>query len=280
MHALKSIPLAALIALAALAGCDRSAPDRSPASGGASTTPGTRGAQPGAPGTTPSSTGSRGMSSTGTSSAGTSSADMSSTGTSSAGTSGTGTSSTGAGTGSSASTSGTTPPPTVAQANTGSQGAAGGATSASVSANDRKFMTEAAGDGMYEVAVGKLAAEKASNPAVRKFGQTIVSDHTKANNELKQLATSKGVTLPTELPSDKKAKLDKLSKASGADFDKQFVQTVGLQDHMADIKKFQTAAKDSQDPQVKAFAQKTLPTLQQHHSAAEKLASNKGAGSR
>lgn len=231
----KSLQLATVIALAALAGCDRGAPDTS-ATGGATARPGTGSATPGTTSTPPSSTSTSGTSST------------------------TGSSST-----------------TVAQANTGATAAPGG--SASVSASDRKFMMEAAGDGMYEVAVGKLAAEKANSPAVKKFGETMVSDHTKANNELKQLASTKGVTLPGELPADKKVELERLSKASGASFDKQFVQTVGLKDHMADIKKFETAARESQDPQLKAFAQKTLPTLQQHHSTAEKLA-KAGGGSK
>lgn len=165
----------------------------------------------------------------------------------------------------------------VAQANPRGATSGGAAASAEVAEKDRKFMTEAAGDGLYEVAVGKLAADKASDPAVKKFGQTMVADHTKANDELKQLASTKGVTLPTALPSDKKAELDRLSKASGANFDQQFVRTVGLKDHAADIRKFETAAKESQDPQVKAFAEKTLPTLRQHHSQAQKLAGTAGA---
>jgi len=84
---------------------------------------------------------------------------------------------------------------------------------------DQTFMTKAAGGGMYEVEVSKMAASKARNADVKAYAEMLVKDHTAANDELKQLASSKGVTLPSDMPADKKAKMDKLSKSKDIDRD-------------------------------------------------------------
>src|SRR5205085_7440191 len=102
-----------------------------------------------------------------------------------------------------------------------------------LSHGDKKFFEEAAAGGMFEVEVGKLADQKAQDPGVKAFGQTLVKDHSAANDELKALAGKKAVTLPTALPKDQQKKLDKLAKAK--DFDKDFVKDVGLHDHKKDI---------------------------------------------
>lgn len=129
------------------------------------------------------------------------------------------------------------------------------------SANE--FMTEAAQGGMAEVELGRLASTKAQNASVKQFGQQMMADHTRANNELKQLAEKKNVTLPTDVGTTHKATADKLSKLSGAEFDKEYVEEM-VKDHEKDVKAFQTQADSATDADVKAFAVKTLPTLKMH----------------
>jgi putative membrane protein len=140
---------------------------------------------------------------------------------------------------------------------------------AQVSKKDQEFMNKAAAGGLYEVQAGNLAQEKARTPSVKSFGAMLTKDHTAANEELKALASSKGVTLPTAVPADKTKRLDKIAKAK--DFDKEFVNEVGVDDHQHDIKLFEKASNDADDAQLKAFAAKTLPTLKAHREHAEGL---------
>lgn len=126
-----------------------------------------------------------------------------------------------------------------------------------------EFMTEAAIGGMAEVELGKLASTKAQNADVKKFAQMMVADHGKANTELKALATKKGVTLPTELDAKHKSTMTELQGLSGAAFDKAYIAGQ-LADHEKTVKMFQAQAQNATDPDVKAFAAKTLPTLQEH----------------
>ncbi|MBS1797441.1 MAG: DUF4142 domain-containing protein [Acidobacteria bacterium] len=147
--------------------------------------------------------------------------------------------------------------------------AANSATPASPSpANDAKnpdsaFLTEAAQGGMAEVMLGRLAASKAQNPDVKKFGQRMVDDHTKANNELKELAVKKNFTLPTDVNAKQKSLMDKLEGLSGADFDKAYVDAM-VDDHEEDVDDFKDEAENGKDADVKAWAAKTVPTLQSH----------------
>jgi putative membrane protein len=135
---------------------------------------------------------------------------------------------------------------------------------------DRKFIQEAAEGGMMEVEAGKLAASKASDPNVKSFGETLVKDHSAANNELVQLANSKKVELPAGPSRGDRKEVEKLGKASGKDFDKQFA-ALGVKDHEKDIKKFEKASGKVKDPELKAWIDKTLPTLRQHLAMAQKL---------
>jgi len=143
------------------------------------------------------------------------------------------------------------------------------AQNAQLDKKDREFLEKAAAGGLMEVQVGQLAESKAQNADVKAFGSTLVKDHSAANDELKALAQKKGVPLPTALPRKEQKEIDKLSKSK--DFDKDFVKHVGVSDHKKDIKDFEKAAKDGKDPDVKAFASKTLPTLQSHLQTAEGL---------
>jgi putative membrane protein len=120
---------------------------------------------------------------------------------------------------------------------------------------------EAGPGGLAEVELGRLAAQKGQSAAVKKFGQRMVSDHSKANAELKKLATSKGITLPTEMNAEQMAEHNKLAKLSGTEFDREYMALM-VEDHDKDIAAFEEEAKDGSDPDIKSFAQKTLPTLQ------------------
>jgi putative membrane protein len=138
-----------------------------------------------------------------------------------------------------------------------------GLAAAPLLAADEAFVMKVAKGGMAEVELGKLAAEKASTDQVKKFGQRMVDDHSKANDELKALATSKSVTLPSEIGPEEKALRDRLMKLSGPAFDQAYMKAM-VSDHVKDVNEFKMEAKSGKDPEVKAWAAKTLPTLEEH----------------
>ncbi len=135
---------------------------------------------------------------------------------------------------------------------------------------EQTFMKEAAQGGQAEVQIGRLAAQKGQSQDVRQFGQKLVQDHSKANQELKLLAAQKSVTLPADIPTDHQSAIEHLKSLEGAAFDAAFKKHM-VEDHEKDIQKFQTAAQTAADSDVKAFAQKTLPVLQQHLKMAQDL---------
>ncbi|MGH9820235.1 MAG: DUF4142 domain-containing protein [Pyrinomonadaceae bacterium] len=134
---------------------------------------------------------------------------------------------------------------------------------------DERFIKEAASGGMMEVELGKVAADKAQNSDVKAFGKRMQDDHSKANQELKTLASNKGVSIPAELDKKHKSQLDKLSKLSGAEFDRQYMKEM-VDDHKKDVQEFQRAADKARDADVKKFASDTLPTLKEHLDLAQK----------
>jgi putative membrane protein len=142
------------------------------------------------------------------------------------------------------------------------------ANSANRMGSDQTFVTKAAHGGMAEVKLGTLATQKASNADVKAFGQQMVDDHSKANDELKQLASTKGITLPTDMDAKEQAKYDRLSKLSGAEFDRAYMKEM-VSDHRTDVSEFRRESQSGTDPDVKAWAAKTLPTLEQHLQMAE-----------
>jgi putative membrane protein len=143
--------------------------------------------------------------------------------------------------------------------------------SSKIARGDRKFIEEAANSGMFEVQVGQLAASKASDPNVKSFASTLVDHHTAANNELVKIANAKGVELPAAPKRALRRDIEKLGKKNGDEFDRDFVRNVGIKAHEKDIKMFQNASKDVKDAELKAFVDKTLPTLREHLAMAEKL---------
>ncbi len=134
--------------------------------------------------------------------------------------------------------------------------------------SDNDFVTKAATGGKAEVELGRLAASKATNDKVKAFGQRMVDDHSKANDELTRIVSSKGVTLPTGIGPENQTTRDKLSGLSGKEFDRAYMEDM-VKDHKDDISEFEKEAKSGRDPEVKAFAAKTLPTLREHLRMAE-----------
>jgi putative membrane protein len=128
---------------------------------------------------------------------------------------------------------------------------------------DMKFVMEAAMGGMEEVEMGRLAAEKGASDEVRQFGQRMVDDHSKANQELMQIASSKSMTLPTALDAKHQADMQKMSALSGEAFDKAYVKMM-VKDHKKDVGEFQKESTRGADADIKGFAARTLPTLQEH----------------
>ena len=152
---------------------------------------------------------------------------------------------------------------------------AAGPGSAKGNHSEQHFMREAAQGGMAEVQLGQLAARQAANADVKNFGQRMVDDHSKANDELNQLAKSEDVTLPTTVDKKATATQQHLAKLSGADFDRAYMEEM-VKDHKKDVAAFEHEAAQAQDPDVKQWAAKTLPTLKEHLDLAQKTAEKVG----
>jgi putative membrane protein len=129
--------------------------------------------------------------------------------------------------------------------------------------DDKKFVKDAALGGMTEVELGKVASQKASDEKVKEFAQKMVDDHTKANEQLKEIASKSNIQVPDSLDSKHRSRIDKLSKLSGEEFNKAYVKDQ-LKDHQTDVREFSDEAQNGTDPNVKSFAASTLPTLQHH----------------
>ena len=142
-------------------------------------------------------------------------------------------------------------------------------------ASDQHFVMDVAKDGMAEVELAKMAQEKASSDQVKQFAQRMVTDHTKANDELKTLAQNKSITLPTVPDPKAKAFQDRLSKMSGEQFDHAYMQHM-LLDHQKAVSAFRVESKSGKDADVKSWAAKTLPTLEEHLKLAQDT--NKAVG--
>jgi putative membrane protein len=162
-------------------------------------------------------------------------------------------------------TSTTTTSATDTGATSGTSGttATTGSTTSTLDKDDQEFLTKAAEGGIAEVNLGQLAASKATSDDVKTFGNQMVSDHGKANDELKNLAQQKNVVLPTGPGKEGEDANGKLSGKSGKDFDKAYMDDM-VKDHEKDIKEFEKASKNAKDPDVKTWATNTLPTLKHH----------------
>jgi putative membrane protein len=135
---------------------------------------------------------------------------------------------------------------------------------------DAEFAVDAADGGLYEVQMGTLALTKASSPDVKKFGQMMVDDHSKANTELKGLATQKNITIPDVMSEDCQKKYYDLDKKDKKDFDKEYIDQM-VKDHKDDIDKFEKEADKGNDTDVKSWAAGKLATLRHHLEEAQRI---------
>ena len=132
-----------------------------------------------------------------------------------------------------------------------------------IPAPDRDFAEKAAMGGAAEVQSGRMAEQKGMNSQVKQFGARMAQDHAKAGDELKRIAAGKGLTLPQGPSPEDKREMDKLDKLAGDDFDRAYMSHM-VADHKKDMAAFEKEASSGQDPDIKAFAAKTLPTLREH----------------
>lgn len=143
---------------------------------------------------------------------------------------------------------------------------------------DRQFMIQAAQGGMAEVQLGQLALKRAASNSVRQYAQQMINDHTRANKELMQLAAQKRVTLPKTVNQQQQAVMKKLSQLSGRNFDQAYMNEAGIRAHTEQAALYQRQAKQGQEPDVRAFAAKTLPIVQEHLQMAQAMTGNKPTG--
>jgi putative membrane protein len=128
---------------------------------------------------------------------------------------------------------------------------------------DATFVKKAASGGIAEVKLGELAEENGSSSAVKEFGKRMEKDHSKAGDQLKQVASKNNIAVPKGMDKKDQATYDHLSKLSGAEFDQVYAQHM-VTDHEQDIEDFKNEASTGENPDVKRFASSTLPILQDH----------------
>ena len=133
----------------------------------------------------------------------------------------------------------------------------------SLAAADRNFMMKAAQSDVAEIKGGQLAKEKASSDAVRKFADMMVTDHTKTSGQMKTMAESRGVALPTTPSAKDERDMKKMAGMSGTDFDRAYMASQ-VRAHRDAVSLFQKEAKSGKDAELKSFAANTLPALEEH----------------
>ena len=146
-----------------------------------------------------------------------------------------------------------------------------------ISGTDQQFIQKTAEDQLSEVELGRLATRKAASHQVKEFGQRMVNDHTKTTEDLKKIASSKGISLPQQIGKSSKDIRDRLVKLSASDFDSAYMAEM-LKDHKLDLEEFQRESKSASDPELKQFAARNLPTLQSHLKQAESISPDLKAG--
>ena len=145
-----------------------------------------------------------------------------------------------------------------------------------ISDDDKEFMTKAAQGSMLEVALGQRVAAKTTDPDVKALGSRTADDHARAHAELKEIATNKGLMLPAQLEEDRQEELDEMTKLSGTKLDAEYADEV-VEAHEKQVKQFREAVRDVKDPELRAWAEKTLPMLEQHLEHARQIKAKVGA---
>lgn len=147
-----------------------------------------------------------------------------------------------------------------------------------LSPEDMEFVTEAAQSGLLEVELGTIATQRAVQPQVKKFGEQMVTDHSKVNQQLMAVAEQKGVTVPAALDKKSKKTVERMQKLEAAEFDREYLKLM-VKEHEKDVKAFSKYAKAGKDADLKSFAQTTLPALEEHLTMARRLETQaKGIG--
>ncbi|WP_160938527.1 DUF4142 domain-containing protein [Teichococcus coralli] len=139
-----------------------------------------------------------------------------------------------------------------------------------LSTSDAAFMTSAARGGMAEVQMGQLAQRNGRAASVRTFGQKMVTDHSPVNRELMALAQQKQITPPGDIGAEHRQTYEQLAELRGSAFDHAYAQAM-VKDHQEDLQAFQDEAANGTDPEVKAFAERHVPVLQEHLRMAQQL---------
>lgn len=136
--------------------------------------------------------------------------------------------------------------------------------------NDSTFAQDAAKAGMMEVEAARVAQQNASNPRVKSFAEMMIRDHSAANDELKSLASAKNFMLSDSLTKKQKDHLESMQKMTGAAFDKHYMNMM-VKDHGDVAQKFEKASANCKDTDLKAWAEKTLPTIRMHQDSAKAI---------
>ena len=139
-----------------------------------------------------------------------------------------------------------------------------------LSTSDATFLTTGARGGMAEVQMGQLAQRNGHSPAVKRFGQRMVADHSQANQDMAALAQQKQITPPSGIGAEQQEVYDRLASQRGRAFDRAYAQAM-VKDHQEDVREYQEEAQSGTDPEVKAFAARHLPILQEHLRMAQRL---------
>ncbi len=137
-------------------------------------------------------------------------------------------------------------------------------------AGDQQFMAQAGSGGLTRMELGQLAEKNGGNLRIKNFGKMMIKDQIKANKVLLRIAKSNNVNLPASPDAQEQAVINSLSQKTGKDFDKAYISSV-ITGHNNDIKTFEFASKNCSDPDIKAFARKSLPVLKNHLDAIETI---------
>lgn len=137
--------------------------------------------------------------------------------------------------------------------------------------DDKKFLREAALDGMTEIELGKVAAEKAADPQVKQFAQRMIEEYSTGHRAILRLASDEIVVIPKTIDAKHQARIDRIAKLSGREFDHAYIQDETKQ-RRQDVKDYTKASQGGEDPNLKNFATETLPSLEDHLNALKILA--------
>ncbi len=177
--------------------------------------------------------------------------------------------------------------PVFAQTNSSTTGSGGNSTAGDTgmnrsgmsgmtgSAKDKKFLMTAAQGGLAEIQLGQLATQKSNNQQVKDFGQKMITDHTQLNDQMKPIAQSMGVPVPTSPSPKDQAEATKLSALSGESFDKAYIAYM-VKDHQKDVREFKAEEASTQDPTLKTTVAQGLTVIEGHLQMAETLAKTNG----